>query len=105
MIPGEFILEDDEVEINSGSSIFEIQVVNSGDRPVQVGSHFHFFETNEYLIFDRDKTINCRLAIASGTAIRFEPGQIRVVPLMKFSGSLGITETEIKSEVSGGSNG
>ena len=105
MIPGEFILEDEEVEINSGSSIFEVQVENSGDRPVQVGSHFHFFETNEYLIFDREQTVNCRLAIASGTAIRFEPGQIRVVPLMKFSGSQGQVATETQNKVEDGADG
>jgi urease subunit beta len=105
MIPGEFILEDEEVEINSASSIFEVQVINSGDRPVQVGSHFHFFETNEYLIFDREQTVNCRLAIASGTAIRFEPGQIRVVPLMRLSGSLGQDETETQRNIEGSANG
>ncbi len=96
---------DDEVEINSSSSIIEVQVVNSGDRPVQVGSHFHFFETNESLIFDREQTFNCRLAIASGTAIRFEPGQSRVVPLMKFSGSLGQAAAEVKIEVEDGADG
>ncbi|MDA8278715.1 MAG: urease subunit beta [Actinomycetota bacterium] len=89
MIPGEFLIEDEDVEINLGSEIFELQVVNDGDRPIQVGSHFHFYETNDSLIFDREKSFNCRLAIASGTAIRFEPGQRRVVPLIKFRGSLG----------------
>ena len=73
MIPGEIITKKDEIIINKDKKVFEILVSNSGDRPIQVGSHYHFFETNVFLIFDRDKTKGMRLNIPSGTAIRFEP--------------------------------
>lgn len=101
MIPGEFFLSDDHVAINVESAIFEVEVSNTGDRPIQVGSHFHFFETNDSLIFDRSATLNCRLAIPSGTAVRFEPGQKRVVSLMKFSGLLGRSRDSASSESNG----
>ena len=86
MIPGEIIISDRELEINSGSEAIEIEVSNAGDRPIQVGSHYHFFETNDLLKFERDKSIGMRLDIISGTAIRFEPGQSKVVNLIPFKG-------------------
>ena len=86
MIPGEIIISDKELEINSGSEAIEIEVSNAGDRPIQVGSHYHFFETNDLLKFERDKSIGMRLDIISGTAIRFEPGQIKIVNLIPFNG-------------------
>ena len=86
MIPGEIIISDRELEINSGSEAIEIEVSNAGDRPIQVGSHYHFFETNDLLKFERDKSIGMRLDIISGTAIRFEPGQIKIVNLIPFNG-------------------
>ena len=86
MIPGEIIISDRELEINSGSEAIEIEVSNAGDRPIQVGSHYHFFETNDLLKFERDKSIGMRLDIISGTAIRFEPGQSKTVNLISFNG-------------------
>jgi len=86
MIPGEIIISDRELEINSGSEAIEIEVSNAGDRPIQVGSHYHFFETNDLLKFERDKSIGMRLDIISGTAIRFEPGQSKIVNLIPFKG-------------------
>src|SRR6266481_3328259 len=75
-----------DLELNKGRKTVTIQVVNSGDRPIQVGSHYHFFETNEALKFDRKKAYGCRLNIAAGTAVRFEPGQTRTVELVAVSG-------------------
>ena len=86
MIPGEIIISDQELEINAGSEAIEIEVSNAGDRPIQVGSHYHFFETNDLLKFERDKSIGMRLDIISGTAIRFEPGQSKIVNLIPFNG-------------------
>ena len=86
MIPGEIIISDQELEINSGSEAIEIAVSNAGDRPIQVGSHYHFFETNELLKFERERTRGMRLDIISGTAIRFEPGQSKTVHLIPFNG-------------------
>ena len=80
------IISDRELEINSGSEAIEIEVSNAGDRPIQVGSHYHFFETNDLLKFERDKSIGMRLDIISGTAIRFEPGQSKIVNLIPFKG-------------------
>ena len=87
MIPGEIITKKDEIIINKDKKIIEIIVANSGDRPIQVGSHFHFFETNVFLKFDREKTKGMRLNIPSGTAIRFEPGQEKKSQLVPFSGN------------------
>ena len=85
--PGELLaLEADPIEINAGRDSVVIEVSNSGDRPIQVGSHYHFFETNPALIFDRDKTRGYRLNIPAGTAVRFEPGQTRTVELCAFAG-------------------
>ena len=86
MIPGEIIISDKELEINSGSEAIEIEVANAGDRPIQVGSHYHFFETNDLLKFEREKSRGMRLDIISGTAIRFEPGQSKTVNLIPFNG-------------------
>jgi urease subunit beta len=86
MIPGEFFIEDGEIELNSGRDIVSIDVANSGDRPIQVGSHYHFYETNKALKFDRDKARGFRLNIAAGTAVRFEPGQARTVELVALAG-------------------
>jgi len=86
MIPGEIITADGVIEMNAGRSTVRINVANSGDRPIQVGSHYHFFETNPALIFDRERTRGFRLNIAAGTAVRFEPGQNRVVELVAYAG-------------------
>ena len=86
MIPGEIIISDKELEINSGSEAIEIEVSNAGDRPIQVGSHYHFYETNDLLKFEREKSRGMRLDIISGTAIRFEPGQSKIVNLIPFNG-------------------
>ena len=87
MIPGEIIPADDEIELNAGQPTVTIEVANTGDRPVQVGSHYHFYETNSGLEFDREKARGMRLDIASGTAVRFEPGQTREVTLVPLLGS------------------
>ena len=86
MIPGEVITQDGDIELNEGAPRITIEVANTGDRPVQVGSHYHFFETNEALSFDRDKARGMRLDIAAGTAVRFEPGQRREVTLVPYGG-------------------
>ena len=79
MIPGEIITESGEIELNAGAPQITIEVANTGDRPIQVGSHYHFYETNNGLKFDREKARGMRLDIAAGTAVRFEPGQAREV--------------------------
>lgn len=86
MIPGEILTEDGDIELNKGAAPVTLIVANTGDRPIQVGSHYHFFETNEALSFDRDKARGMRLDIAAGTAVRFEPGQRREVRLVPFGG-------------------
>ncbi|MEN3148074.1 urease subunit beta [Neorhizobium sp. IRAMC:178] len=86
MIPGEVIAAEGEIELNSGAPTVTVEVSNTGDRPVQVGSHYHFFETNNGLSFDRDKARGMRLDIPAGTAVRFEPGQMREVTLIPLSG-------------------
>ena len=86
MIPGEYLIQDGEIELNAGRRTLSITVANSGDRPIQVGSHFHFFETNDALSFDRASTRGMRLNIAAGTAVRFEPGQSRDVELVDLAG-------------------
>jgi len=87
MIPGEYILAKEDIEINAGRKTAIITVVNTGDRPVQVGSHFHFFEVNSKMIFERAKTLGMRLNIATGTAVRFEPGEEKTVELVSFAGN------------------
>lgn len=86
MIPGEFFIQDGEIELNEGREQTVLEVANTGDRPVQVGSHFHFFEVNEALDFDRAAARGKRLDIAAGTAVRFEPGQSREVRLVPYAG-------------------
>lgn len=87
MIPGEIAVAEGEIEINVGRKALTLAVTNSGDRPIQVGSHYHFFETNEALKFERVKTRGFRLNIAAGTAVRFEPGQTRTVELVAIAGA------------------
>lgn len=87
MIPGEIITQDGDITLNDGAPTVTLKVSNTGDRPVQVGSHYHFYETNEGLSFDREKARGMRLNIAAGTAVRFEPGQARDVTLVPLAGS------------------
>ena len=87
MIPGEIITADGELMLNAGARSITLQVANSGDRPVQVGSHYHFAEVNPALVFERARARGMRLDIPSGTAMRFEPGQQREVPLVDYAGS------------------
>jgi len=86
MIPGETMIQDGDIEINQGRATKMLPVANTGDRPIQIGSHYHFFETNEALAFDRSAARGFRLNIPSGTAVRFEPGQERTVELVEFAG-------------------
>ena len=86
MIPGEIFAQDGEIELNAGRSTLSLTVANTGDRPIQVGSHYHFAETNAALAFDRAAARGFRLNIAAGTAVRFEPGQERAVELVAFAG-------------------
>jgi urease subunit beta len=86
MIPGEIMTPQGDIELNTGATSIVIEVANTGDRPIQVGSHYHFFETNEALRFDRARTRGLRLDIAAGTAVRFEPGQRREVTLVPLGG-------------------
>ncbi len=87
MIPGEVIAAEGEIELNVGRRTLTLSVTNTGDRPIQVGSHYHFFETNDALQFERKKARGFRLNIAAGTAVRFEPGQSRTVELVALSGA------------------
>jgi len=86
MIPGEIRVAEGEITLNEGRETVVVNVANTGDRPIQVGSHYHFFETNPALTFDRDKSYGFRLNIAAGTAVRFEPGQTRDVELVAYAG-------------------
>ena len=87
MIPGEVITKSGDIELNAGAAQVTIEVANTGDRPIQVGSHYHFYETNNGLRFDREKARGMRLDIAAGTAVRFEPGQAREVKLVPLGGT------------------
>ena len=87
MIPGEVLPADGEIELNAGQATVTLTVANSGDRPIQVGSHYHFFETNDALLFEREKARGMRLDIPAGTAVRFEPGQSREVTLVPYVGT------------------
>ena len=87
LIPGEIITEDGDIELNSGKNAKTLTVSNTGDRPIQVGSHYHFFETNKALIFKREISLGMRLDIPAGTAIRFEPGDTTEVKLVSYSGN------------------
>lgn len=86
MIPGEVVCAQGDIELNVGLSTLTMTVANTGDRPIQVGSHYHFYETNPALTFERESTKGFRLNIAAGTAVRFEPGQTRTVELVEFAG-------------------
>ena len=86
MIPGEIITQDGAITLNSGRDVLTLKITNTGDRPVQVGSHFHFYEANEALAFDREAAKGFRLDIPAGTAVRFEPGQAREVDLVAYQG-------------------
>jgi urease subunit beta len=87
MIPGEYLLDDGDIALNAGRATRTLVVANSGDRPIQVGSHFHFYETNPALLFERAAALGMRLNIAAGTAVRFEPGQQRTVELVALAGA------------------
>ncbi|MCY7386003.1 MAG: urease subunit beta [Microcoleus sp. CAN_BIN18] len=87
MIPGEMIVSDGEIELNAGRETVRLLVGNTGDRPIQVGSHYHFYETNEALAFNREQSRGMRLDIPAGTAVRFEPGDEREIQLVPFVGS------------------
>ena len=104
MKPGEIITLDEDIKLNEGRNRVTLRVQNSGDRPIQVGSHYHFFETNPALIFDRAISKGFRLNIAAGTAVRFEPGQDREVELVEVAGSKSIYgfRGEIMSTIDGG---
>ncbi|HWH40447.1 MAG TPA: urease subunit beta [Usitatibacter sp.] len=86
MIPGQYHVQSGDIELNEGRETVTLEVANTGDRPIQVGSHYHFFETNDALRFDRAKAYGFRLDIAAGTAVRFEPGQTRTVQLVALAG-------------------
>ncbi|MCL5669649.1 MAG: urease subunit beta [Gammaproteobacteria bacterium] len=86
MIPGEIITEMGEIELNAGRKTLRLKVANGGDRPIQVGSHYHFYETNDALLFERESARGFRLNIPAGTAVRFEPGQTREVELIAYAG-------------------
>ncbi|MEM7555758.1 MAG: urease subunit beta [Cyanobacteria bacterium P01_A01_bin.84] len=87
MIPGEIITREGEIELNAGSPTIKLQIANTGDRPIQVGSHFHFYEVNEALTFDREQAKGMRLDIPAGTAVRFEPGDEKQVTLIPLKGT------------------
>lgn len=87
MIPGEIVTPSGDLELNAGRDTLQVEVANTGDRPIQVGSHYHFYETNPALRFDRERTRGFRLNIAAGTAVRFEPGQTRQVELVAYAGA------------------
>jgi urease subunit beta len=86
MIPGEMLIAEGEIELNAGRAVVTLTVENTGDRPIQVGSHYHFFETNQSLRFERDRARGFRLDIPAGAAVRFEPGQSRTVRLVEYGG-------------------
>ncbi len=86
MIPGEYFIDDGEINLNAGRATQTMEVSNTGDRPIQIGSHYHFYEVNTALDFDRDASKGYRLNIAAGTAVRFEPGQMRKVELVEYAG-------------------
>jgi urease subunit beta len=90
MIPGEMHIEPGEIELNAGRPTATLEVANTGDRPIQVGSHYHFYETNDALAFDREQARGMRLDIAAGTAVRFEPGQTRTVQLVAYAGGRAV---------------
>ena len=100
MIPGELFPADGDIELNAGRATVTLTIANTGDRPIQVGSHYHFFETNSALQFDRDKARGCRLDIPAGTAVRFEPGQSREVQFVAYAGARRVVG--FRGQVNGG---
>ena len=90
MIPGEILVDDGDIELNAGRETRTLTVANTGDRPVQIGSHYHFYEANAALAFDREQSRGFRLNIAAGTAVRFEPGQSRTVELVALAGARAV---------------
>ncbi len=86
MIPGEYVFDGTDIELNAGRPVTTIKVNNTGDRPVQIGAHYHFFETNKALVFDRTKAYGMRLDLPSGTSVRFEPGDVKEVQLIPYGG-------------------
>jgi urease subunit beta len=86
MIPGEFLFDGSDIELNAGRPVVTLKVNNTGDRPVQIGAHYHFFEVNKALVFDRAKAYGLRPDLPSGTAVRFEPGEVKQVALIPYSG-------------------
>lgn len=104
MIPGELLIDDGQIELNAGRRTVTLAVSNSGDRPVQVGSHYHFYETNGALHFDREAARGFRLNIPAGTAVRFEPGQERTVELVEYAGAREVYgfRAEIMGPLNGG---
>ena len=104
MIPGEMNIKAGEIELNAGRRTVKLKVANSGDRPIQVGSHYHFCETNDALEFDRDAAYGMRLNIAAGTAVRFEPGQSRTVELVALAGERKVYgfQGKVMGELKGG---
>lgn len=98
MIPGEMLIDDGEIELNAGKETVQLEVANTGDRPIQVGSHFHFFEVNAALEFDRAQARGFRLDIPAGTAVRFEPGDQRSVTLVALAGSREVYGLNAKIE-------
>lgn len=87
MIPGEYFIKNEDIVCNEGREVTQIEVVNMGDRPIQVGSHYHFFEVNKMMSFEREKAFGKRLNIIASTAVRFEPGELKVVELVPFAGT------------------
>ena len=87
MIPGELFIKSGTIDLNEGRDVVTLKITNTGDRPIQVGSHYHFYETNSALEFDREAAKGCRLDIPAGTAVRFEPGQSREVDLIAYQGN------------------
>lgn len=87
MIPGEYLLDDKDLELNEGRPVTTLRVNNTGDRPVQIGAHYHFFEVNKALVFDRAKSYGMRPDLPSGTAVRFEPGEVKEVNLVPYAGA------------------
>jgi urease subunit beta len=111
MIPGEMLIAPGDIELNVGRETVSLKVANSGDRPIQVGSHFHFFETNPFLKFDRQLAYGMRLNITAGTAVRFEPGQSRTIQLVALAGDRivfgfnGLVMGKLDGNLTGNKNG
>jgi urease beta subunit len=105
MIPGEYLLGDGDIEANAGRRTLQVTVANTADRPIQVGSHFHFFEVNRGLRFDREKAFGMRLNVPAGTAVRFEPGDEKVVTLVELAGAREVYGLNALTDGSAGAPG